>query len=159
MFSKIIYYILNQTFAESMDNKRQEVFDELQHIEERMKKNFEPKRNKKDEPEDTENHANTEVSTIKTEETTGDQNVQENKEATTDVEQPQSETTSQPAEDKPLEPEGSTVEENVTTKAEEEVEVKDEPEMPLVQSETSDNVQSVEKEEATEATNTDSQEQ
>jgi hypothetical protein len=38
-----------------IDKKRQEVFDELQHIEERMKKNFELRKTK-DTKEEVENH-------------------------------------------------------------------------------------------------------
>lgn len=131
---------MEQNIAEMLDNKRQEVFDELQHIEERMKKNFEPKRNKKDEPEGIENSANAEESVMQTEEITGDQSVQENSATSTDVEQPKIEDAVQPAEEKPEQPEENAVEINTSNEVKD-VEDNDEAEMPLVKSEISDSVQ------------------
>lgn len=51
MFPILLNLIAISFILEMLDTKRQEVFEELQHIEERMKRNFEPKKNKEEEIE------------------------------------------------------------------------------------------------------------
>lgn len=149
-----------------LDNKRQEVYDELQHIEERMKKNFEPKRNKKDEPEGFENNATTQDAIIKTEQTVEKQSVQDVPAISATVETPQIEVTTEITEDKLADIEPSTiVEVNTNSNVAQDVENNDngEPELPLVQSESNESVpqdsQSLTDTDMTEAKDTDTQEQ
>lgn len=130
-----------------LDNKRQEVFEELQHIEERMKKNFEPKRNKKDEQskEEAENNAQEEKPVeMETEEAATEQAVQEQLAVETNAEEAKDNIEKEATvQDESEKAEETVADETFSTPTVQNTESIGESEMPLILSQTNDSVQQV----------------